>query len=282
VDAVRLLFNRLCHLVVEIESALEGVSGTREGARWELDTPRLGALLSIDIFGPQRPGSIGELTGMSSGGTTKLVTRLEEAGLVTRSSGEVPGDRRAVIVSITDEGRTALRAFERIVVGLAPALLSAFDEVLEPASQPDPLAPAEAPTVAEPLLSQLFRFVALADASIWEVVGDIDILQPTDPRGVLVLNELDLRGELRAGDVPLLVGRSRAVAGALVDELVALGLVARGRDTDDHRVVTLDLTPVGRALSRGLVAAFAVEVPSLRPIMAALALELRKALLQAS
>ena len=40
--------------------------------------------------GPQRPTQIAELTGLTSGGATKLITRLENAGLVGREAGTVP------------------------------------------------------------------------------------------------------------------------------------------------------------------------------------------------
>lgn len=42
----------------------------------------------------------------SSGGTTRLVDRLEEAGLVVRQ--DCPSDRRAVYVAITDQGNARL------------------------------------------------------------------------------------------------------------------------------------------------------------------------------
>ena len=42
----------------------------------------------------------------SSGGTTRLVDRIEEAGLVARQS--CPSDRRAIHVAITDAGNAKL------------------------------------------------------------------------------------------------------------------------------------------------------------------------------
>ena len=51
--------------------------------------------------GPQRPTQIAELTGLTSAGATKLITRLENAGLVVREAGTVPADGRAIVVSLT-------------------------------------------------------------------------------------------------------------------------------------------------------------------------------------
>ena len=54
--------------------------------------------------GPQRPTQIAELTGLTSAGATKLITRLENAGLVVREAGTVPADGRAIVVSLTGFG----------------------------------------------------------------------------------------------------------------------------------------------------------------------------------
>jgi DNA-binding MarR family transcriptional regulator len=62
-------------------------------------------LCDLDLTGDRRPTEIQALTGLSSGGVTKLLDRLEDRALVARSFGTLPGDRRAVVVSITPEGR---------------------------------------------------------------------------------------------------------------------------------------------------------------------------------
>jgi hypothetical protein len=102
---------------------------------------------------------------------------------------------------------------------------------------------AAVPAVAGPVLGQLIRFLVLADAAALTVVADIDVLHPNDPRGILVLSELDLRGSVRAGDVPELVGRSRAAASALVGRLDALGFPSAARC---HRRSQVDLPHPGR------------------------------------
>jgi DNA-binding MarR family transcriptional regulator len=79
-------------------------------------------LAAITVEGPQRPSDIQRRTGLTSGGVTKLLQRLEEQGLVDRLSGTVPGDRRAVEVTITAEGR-------RVMAALAAELAGQLGEV---------------------------------------------------------------------------------------------------------------------------------------------------------
>jgi DNA-binding MarR family transcriptional regulator len=62
-------------------------------------------ITSIDLLGPQRPSDVIELTGMSSGGVTKVLNRLESSGLIVREYGTVTGDRRGIRLILTAEGR---------------------------------------------------------------------------------------------------------------------------------------------------------------------------------
>ena len=79
------------------------------------DDPELAhnsSLLTLSVLhleGPQRPGDLQERTGLTSGGVTKLLERLESNGLVRRRTGKVPEDRRAVVVTITDKGAAQLQ-----------------------------------------------------------------------------------------------------------------------------------------------------------------------------
>lgn len=57
-----------------------------------------------------RPGAVGELTRLSSGGVTKMVERLEAIGLVERRIGVLEEDRRGVLVELTRRGRSTVRA----------------------------------------------------------------------------------------------------------------------------------------------------------------------------
>ena len=77
-------------------------------------------LCSLDLDGPRRPGVLQELTGLSSGGVSKLLDRMEQAGVVKRTYGGVPGDNRGVLVSITRRGRTLAGRFSSAVATQLP------------------------------------------------------------------------------------------------------------------------------------------------------------------
>jgi len=70
----------------------------------------LTVLCVLDLDGPTRPGHLQRLTGLSSGGVSKMLDRLSEAKLIRRSYGVVPGDNRGVLVTITPQGRRVIRA----------------------------------------------------------------------------------------------------------------------------------------------------------------------------
>ena len=79
----------------------------------------VGTLLQLDLEGPMRPGQIQDLTGLSSGGVTKMLDRLEAAGLVVREYGVIPQDRRGSVVRITRKGqRTTAKVAESVMVSL--------------------------------------------------------------------------------------------------------------------------------------------------------------------
>ncbi|WP_406282268.1 MarR family winged helix-turn-helix transcriptional regulator [Embleya sp. NBC_00896] len=54
------------------------------------------ALNTLDLVGAMTPGELGARTGLTTGPTTRLIDRLEEAGYVRRTP--APDDRRKVIV----------------------------------------------------------------------------------------------------------------------------------------------------------------------------------------
>ena len=64
-------------------------------------------LASLELHGTMRPSEIVELTGLTSGGVTKVISRFERSGLVTRRHGEFSNDKRGIAVSLTDKGHEA-------------------------------------------------------------------------------------------------------------------------------------------------------------------------------
>lgn len=86
-------------------------------------TPMQGRLLCGLAEQPRRMMDLAQLLGIEKAALTGLVHRAERRGLVERAA--VPGDRRVVHVTLTDDGVRAMAAFEAGVAG-------ALDELLEP------------------------------------------------------------------------------------------------------------------------------------------------------
>ena len=83
-----------------ISGSLAGVVRNEELVR----NDNVAVIAELWVTGPRRPAEIQLLTGLTSGGVTKLLDRMEELGVVERTFGMVPGDRRAILVSLTPLG----------------------------------------------------------------------------------------------------------------------------------------------------------------------------------
>jgi DNA-binding MarR family transcriptional regulator len=110
---------------VELERAIEGaLPSDLHGNHAIL------ALVALEIEGPLRPARLAERTGLTSGGTTKLLDRLERRGLVTRVFGLVPGDRRGSTVELTSDGHDAVAMAAQALRACVPSLTVAATAVL--------------------------------------------------------------------------------------------------------------------------------------------------------
>jgi DNA-binding MarR family transcriptional regulator len=143
--------------VVHLESLVEGATATTDrspvrGADDSLAGPfaRLGialgdALRSISPSGDiaealalltfvedaeSRPSAIANRVGLSSGGTTKVLDRLESAAQIERSFGS-SGDRRGVDLHLTIEGRRQLGVMGERAEPHLGAILSSYYAVLD-------------------------------------------------------------------------------------------------------------------------------------------------------
>ena len=85
---------------------------------------------SLSLRGSLRPTDILTMTGLSSGGVTKLIDRLEAGGLVVRELGTYPDDRRATRLLLTPHGSQVARDFARAVLSEIEAIRSEFTELL--------------------------------------------------------------------------------------------------------------------------------------------------------
>lgn len=80
----------------------------------------------LNTLGPMTAGELSARTGLTSGATTRLIDRLERAGLVRRCPDKA--DRRCVIIEPAHENTEKLAAlFQPLAYGMEE-LLSTFDE----------------------------------------------------------------------------------------------------------------------------------------------------------
>jgi MarR family transcriptional regulator, organic hydroperoxide resistance regulator len=84
----------------------------------------------LDLMGPMTPGRLGECSGLSSGGVTVVLDRLEGAGYVRRSNN--PHDRRSVVVSLVAARQKRVTEHYAAAQGQFAAMAAQFtDEELE-------------------------------------------------------------------------------------------------------------------------------------------------------
>lgn len=90
-------------LLEVVSLVIRGVSDNRD-----LSLTAVAVLGSLDRRGTQRITTLAAAEGVSQPSMTQLVQRLEQRGLVARTSD--PSDGRVALVSLTDQGRAVLAA----------------------------------------------------------------------------------------------------------------------------------------------------------------------------
>ncbi|MEU8611524.1 MarR family transcriptional regulator [Actinoplanes sp. NPDC048791] len=91
-----------------------------------LSTNDITLLRMIVRHGPVRVSDLASWHGVDKSTVTPQVHRLEERGVVTRHSD--PGDRRAVLLTATDEGRQRLQTIDRAGVRLFENALDGWSD----------------------------------------------------------------------------------------------------------------------------------------------------------
>jgi DNA-binding MarR family transcriptional regulator len=122
-DDVQDPVKRAEQLLLHLASLGQGISDSMGEATGKPDlmgnTPLL-VLCLLDLDGPARPSTISEVVGLTSGGMTKLLDRLEAAGLIERSYGVIATDHRGVSVALTGDGRRMIRVAARALIDHLP------------------------------------------------------------------------------------------------------------------------------------------------------------------
>jgi DNA-binding MarR family transcriptional regulator len=80
----------------------------------------------LDLLGPVTPGRLAESTGLTTGGVTAMLDRLEKAGVVRRERN--PNDRRSVLVRVNPK---KLRKINALYEGVNERIEAFFSETPE-------------------------------------------------------------------------------------------------------------------------------------------------------
>src|SRR5580704_15386689 len=80
----------------------------------------------LELLGPVTPGTLAECTGLTTGGVTVMLDRLEKAGYVKREAN--PQDRRSVLVRVNPR---KLKKIQALYEGINQQLESSLSEMPE-------------------------------------------------------------------------------------------------------------------------------------------------------
>jgi len=205
-------------------------------------------LTKLSVDGPTRPRDLLQPTGLTRGGLTNLLDRLESSNLIVRTYGEVPGDRRGALVTITDTGAAAI---EQVAAVVARSLEQQRQGIVELSATlaratsggtPSDTSPPNASPMHRSDIEVLERLSQVGTALDGAFAGD----DPTPGRTAIVLCSAAQRGGTRPKQ---LIRRTQLTSGGvtqLLDRLEAAGLIRRtsGRPPD-RRAVVVELTTGG-------------------------------------
>jgi DNA-binding MarR family transcriptional regulator len=121
---------RLLLLLAEFGSTVSNAMKAAVGeAELVGNTPIL-IMCHIDLHGPQRPVNLEKLTGLTSGGLSHMLDRMEGLGVVERGRQAVRGDRRGVLVSLTVDGTALLKAMTAELERRVPETRALVEEIV--------------------------------------------------------------------------------------------------------------------------------------------------------
>lgn len=228
-------------------------------------------IVGLSLNGPMRPSALVRLTGLTSGGVSGVLERLEGLGLLARDFGGVPGDRRGIVVRLTDRGEALATSVSRLLDVTVTRLLQDLGPILEqraalvgPAADPASVAPGE---VLSPLglagpgaasspdprgrenMDIFLHLVRFGEATTQATEARLQGTWLRDNVPMLALYGLLVRGTLRPTEVAALTNLTSGGTSGLLDRLEAEGLIVReyGLVPADRRAVVVRLTERGYA-----------------------------------
>ncbi|MER5523089.1 MarR family transcriptional regulator [Streptomyces sp. NPDC002677] len=191
-----------------------------------------------------------------------VIDRLEGRDEVRRTRN--PDNRRQYVLSLTDRGREAVEARRRAVAERDARLTAVLTP--EETARLDELLARLLPESAQPLVQGTEYLVAQAHHRLRKHGDDKLAGTGLRVRHYGPLSALDVLGAISQQRLAELLAITGPAASQLVDELVKLGLVRRGRDPHDRRRYALEVTELGReqlAVVTRAVAELAREVSAL-------------------
>jgi DNA-binding MarR family transcriptional regulator len=215
-------------------------------------------LARVSTDGPTRPRDLLGPTRLTRGGLSNLFDRLEAAGLIERSYGDVPGDRRGATIAATDAGAEVATRISQIVALVlqehqaALAQLTATLAVIDPHWRPQAVA---TPRTSTKQLEQLGRLgAALSESEALAFTTDDD---PSPGHTAVVLCSAAQRGHTRPKELCERTGLTSGGVSQLLDRLEVANLIRRRTGlATDRRAVTIELTQQGhQRLERLLISA---------------------------
>ncbi|MGP7960292.1 MarR family winged helix-turn-helix transcriptional regulator [Sanguibacter sp. A247] len=117
------VLSRVTRLARHLDRARRGAFARHGLETWEFDV--LSALRRAGLPYELSPGALLTQTLVTSGTMTNRIDRLEDHGLVSRRPS--PGDRRGVLVRLTESGLTKVDAAMADLVGEEHAILASLD-----------------------------------------------------------------------------------------------------------------------------------------------------------
>ncbi|MGW7420474.1 MarR family winged helix-turn-helix transcriptional regulator [Streptomyces sp. NPDC054813] len=171
-----------------------------------------------------------------------VIDRLEDRDEVRRTRN--PDNRRQYVLSLTDRGREAVEARRRAVAERDARLTAVLTP--EQTARLDELLARLLPESAQPLVQGTEYLVAQAHHRLRKYGDDKLAGTGLRVRHYGPLSALDVLGPISQQRLAELLAITGPAASQLVDELVRLGLVRRGRDPHDRRRYALEVTELGR------------------------------------